>query len=236
MQIVDRVAYKIPADLPPRDVWLIDPFKEQLITPVDDRGLIRVDQLIADVKATIDPTYTWPGGLEVHHMYWFNSWYPNDKSVPAVENPAVFRNLAVHKALMPKIFEAWLHEITIPAQVPTLEVRRQRVLSWWTARKLFIAAQKTLTWEEQVRIRRMDVAAHPERVEEFEGTDVYGEAYMRQAMEDNFDRLIMHLVENEEIPPEFRLVTAEEPQAIVTELGSFASKKSLNLTPVIKAA
>lgn len=236
MQVVNRLAHKIPGGLPPPEVWLINPFREQLITPVDDRGLIIVDQLIADVKATIDPAYTWPGGTEIHHLYYLSSRYPDDKSVSPEDNPSVFRNLAVHKAVMPRIFEAWLHEIMIPAAVPTLEVRRNRVLSWWTARNLFKAAQEMLTWEERVRIRRLDVAVNPERVEEFEGVDIYGELYMRQIMEDNFDRLFSHLIKNEEIPPEFRLIKAEDPEAIVTELGRFASNKSLNLTQLIKAA
>ncbi len=196
-----------------------------------------MDQLISQVKATIDPTYTWPGDPETHHFYWHGNLYPNLRNLPADENPAVFRNIAYHKGLMPKVFEAWLHEVTLPVKVPSLEIRRHRVQSWWVACNLLKAARRSLTWEEQVHARRLDVAAHPDRVkEEFNGEDIIGEAYMRQTLEENFERFVTHLIQNEEIPPEFRLVETEEPHKIIENIGKFVARKSVNLVPLIKAA
>lgn len=239
MQAVDRWAAYGPSDLPPSDAWLIDPEKEKLVTPTDDRGLILIDPLIVAVKATVDPTYTWPGETEIHHFYWEAHWYPHDPELPHEDDLAIFRNLAPHKGVMPKIFEAWLHRITIPAAIPNLEVRRNRVKSWGVARKLFLAAQESLTWEDRARMRRLDVANHPDRVdEEFGGKDIIGERYMREVLTRNFERFERHLRENEQVPEEFRMVTAEEPHAVITELSRFVSRRSvaLNLTPVIKAA
>jgi hypothetical protein len=233
----DRWAAYGPSDLPPRDAWLVNPFDpkfEKLITPTDDRGLILIDQLIDDVKSTVDPTYTWPGNLEVHHFYFFDSWYPNLRELPAPDNPAIFRNLAIHKGLMPKVFEAWLHAITLPAEVPELEVRRHRVKAWWVAQNLFKSAKETLRWEELVASRRQLIVNQPDILKrEFNGSDEIGEAYMQEVMEKNFHRFEAHLKAHEAIPEEFRIIETEEPTKIISSLGRIVSKKSLQLTPVI---
>lgn len=75
--------------LPPRDVWLHDPKKDGLLeTPLNNRGLVDLDALVAGVKSTVDPSYDWTSTFnDVHHLQWYEARYPN----VADENGVNFR-------------------------------------------------------------------------------------------------------------------------------------------------
>src|SRR5262245_28604481 len=89
-----------PEALPPPDAILISS-DERIETPIDDRGLIDISQLIADIKATVDPDYKWLKKPDVHHFYWPRLFYPFAEEDQAV-NLRKFRNLPVHKGYMPR--------------------------------------------------------------------------------------------------------------------------------------
>lgn len=67
--------------LPPRELWLFTPGKdERLPTPLDERGLVDPAALLEIVKSTIDPAFTWESDEkpDAHHLYWEHNLYPND--------------------------------------------------------------------------------------------------------------------------------------------------------------
>src|SRR5215216_6283145 len=110
--------------LPPPDVWLHNPYKSDLIpTPVDERGLVDLRELIKVMKATVAPEYDWRSPFtDDHHLQWPNRWY---ESIPDSEyNPQRFRGLMISRADTPRVFHVWTHLITEPPPVPDDDIMR----------------------------------------------------------------------------------------------------------------
>ena len=102
--------------LPPEDVRLIDLSYlrcHKIPTPVDERGIVDTDRLIADVNATIDPSYRWSRQLSLDHLYWPGTWYDGTSI------GARFRQLTINKAIVPRVWENWKHAITEPPALPS---------------------------------------------------------------------------------------------------------------------
>ncbi len=215
--------------LPPIEVRLINP-AEKIPTPTDDRNLIDPQRLTTDVLSTVDPDYTWPKGLSVHHMYWPAANYPYNNKVEV--NPAHFRNLAVHKILVPRVFENWLHKITEEPPVPDPEVMHYRVEAWKVAKELFKTARGTVQWRRMAERRRIRLALDPTILRaEFNGEDVEGEQVMQTIFERNFRTLERQLRRQERIPAEFRLINSESsPESIAKTLGKLIVPGSLNFS------
>ena len=208
------------AYLPPIEFRRLAP-GEKIPTPTDERGLIEIDRLIADLNKTIDPAYEWPKGLSVHHFYWAGNKYPYVRDVTHAHNPAYFCNLPIHKGLLPRVFENYLHLITEEPPVPDQEVREYRVEAWQVAKDLFKSARKTIQWERRARRRRELVARNPAILaDEFNGEDIIGEEFMHTMLEKNFHQLERQMHRNARIPREFRLLDFEaSPRTIATALG-----------------
>ena len=137
--------------LPPRDMWRHDPFKDERIeTPVDSRGLVVLGQLIDQVVETVDPEYKWPlvPQSDIHHLYWHREWYPVVHERGQI-NRSFFRELSVHKALVPRVFHNWIHLVTKPPAVPDPEVMAYRIEAFQLARNLFRRAQAAIRTERE---------------------------------------------------------------------------------------
>lgn len=208
------------------------PIRERIPTPTDERGLIDIPALLEAVKATIDPEYQWPTDPSDHHFYWPEAAYPHDHE--GLVNPAWFRNLPIHKGRIPRVFENWLHEVTLPAPVPSTEVMHYRVESWRVAVHLFRSASKVVEWE-QLAARRAEYAdRNAESIGyDKEGNNI-GEQVMAGIIGRYFKGLDMHLERLGQVPPEFRLVEPNvSPQEIATRLGSLVLPRAMPLTNVI---
>lgn len=222
--------------LPPRQFQLRDPAKwEDMILPdeyTDDRGLIVPSQLIEAVKNSIDPSYVWPESLSIHHLYWPASWYPYDDNPDSRRSAGTFRQLPLHKALLPRVFENWLHVITVPPDVPDSETIQFRIDAWNVAQDLFQTARETIAHEKLARRRRAYVAANPHVLRaDFNGIDKIGEEYIQEEYERNFRGWDQILERYAEIPEEFRLVQIDQPvEFIAKSLGKLVAPKSLILT------
>lgn len=227
---IERTDYS----LPPPDARLINPYTDKFDTPLDERGLVDIATLISAVKATVDSDYEWSSGVSVHHFYWPGSNYPYDSS-SATYNKSTFRNLPIHKGLVLREFENWLHLTTLPPPMPDEEIRRHRVESWIVARDLFKMARKTVRWERQTRRRRELIAKNPHIVAEgFNGEDVIGEEIMQEILDKNFRGFERQLHRNERIPAEFRLVRLDTtPDKIARRLGQVVMPRTLLLAKMI---
>lgn len=214
--------------LPPQDAWLIDP-EEKIETPTDDRGLIDVDRLIVDVKATVDPSYTWRGDSKVHHLYWPASIYPYGEVQSQPSTAHVFRNLPVNKALIPRVFENWLHKITTPPEVPDEEVMRNQIDAWDIAKHLFASGRDIVANQRLARRRRAFIAANPHVLRaDFNGEDIIGEEYIQSEFDRCFNGLDMHQARYDESHPDFRLVDIDvSTRRVMAELGSIVVPGSL---------
>lgn len=226
--------------LPPRDAWLIDPHKDKLDTTTDDRGLVIVPDLIQAVKETIDPTYEWSstGPNDRHHLYWPETAYSRWNSPLGIGDPATFRNLPIHIALVPRVFHNWLHTITRPPELPGAEIMALRVESWRVARGLFIAARKVYAHERLAYKRRENIANNAIQLrDDCEGEDAIGEEYIQDVFAKNFTSWEYQYERNEKLPEEFRVHGIEDarPAELAKPLGKLVGPRALYLVPTIAA-
>jgi hypothetical protein len=230
--------------LPPRDVWLFDPYAaaNKLETPVDERGLIDPHTLIRAIKSTVEPSYSWPTDqLSVHHLYFHRDWYGYPSAGPYARS---FRELSVHKVLVPKIFENWVHLITNPADIPSQEVMQSRIESWSISRHLFKSVRSVVNWERRGVARERSIAEGViELPAEFNGEDEIGKAYLEDVINHHFKGLQIHMNRLEQVPPEFRFiepnhdVTREQikRQEFARQLGKMVGPKALPMVAAVAA-
>jgi hypothetical protein len=219
---------------PPRDTWLVNPDTDKIDTPVDDRGFVDVDRLIQAVKATIDPSYQWPDKINEHHFYWEEEWY-HSQLIGA--RALHFRELPVHKALLPIEFHCWLHRITIPPDVPDPELIRIRNMSWGVAKDLFNSSREYVRFEKRVRRRAELIERKPEILPvHFGGIDRAGQEYIEQMSQKHFEGIRMTLDRLDLIPEEDRFVDIDaEPHEIAATLGRIIVPVAMKLTNAIAA-
>jgi hypothetical protein len=222
--------------LPPPDARLIDPNKEKIKTPVDERGLVIVGDLIDVVKETIDPDYICRGMTSIHHIYWPEAWYLHPANVDEV-NAAAFRDLPIHKARLPRIFENWLHLVTLPPPKPSPEVMQYRLEAWEVAVDLFNTASGIVLNEKRMRRRAVRVANSPEILNSsFGGEDREAKRYFQEEFRSHLDGWHMHLQRLHNLPKEFRLIDPpDNPGAIATNLGKLVRPEALLLTRTVAA-
>lgn len=194
--------------LPPRRLWLFDPTKEPelLPTPVDERGLVDMIGLIALMKTTVAPGYDWASPfVDEHHLQWPNRIYEKGDEY----SPHSFRNLAISKVRVPRIFHNWVHRITEPPPVPSEEVMRYRIDVQRVAIALFQEVKNSKT-----AARR-------------QGLDDEG---LEQLLIKRFDSFATHFEAAKQIPKEFQLIDFEHQELqttadmvrIGTKLGRFS--------------
>ncbi len=221
--------------LPPLGARLINPSKEKIQTPIDDRGLVDVPKLIQVVQETIHPEFRWTWPLNVHHFYWHEADYPYEKEFGTINNPSTFRELPINKGLLPKVFHNWLHLVTIPPPKPSPEVMNYRVEAWTVARSLFRNMQGSVQWERKASRRVGFLEHNPGTLDEkLNGEDIYGKAVMVDTLDTYFRGAEYHIRRLDQIPEDFRLFDPDQPrQILATQLGQLVVPRQLrSLIPV----
>ncbi len=216
--------------LPPRDAWLIDPEKTKLATPVDSRGLVIPEELIETVKSTIAADYDWPRHLSIHHLYYEGYLY---KSTIRQS----FRELPINKALLPRVFENWLHKVMVPPEVPTEEVMLQRMESWHVAKSLFKSVRKMTVWERRARRRAQLLRDCPDILPpEYGQEDIIGQEYFDSIMETHFKGIEHGLDRLRSLPAEMRLIDPNaSDEDLKKGLGKLVVPQALQLVDLVAA-
>lgn len=196
-----------PKQLPPRTLWLYDPFTQGAIpTPTDELGFVDLEALIRQTKQTVDPTYNWQSELnDEHHVYWPNAWYDE---LPYQAVPAqVFRNLEANKIRVPRMFHNWLHVTTEPPEPPCEEHMRHHLDAHHAVRALHRSVRES----RDLFNRRWQ---RPGLIEN-------GERYYLQAFDEARQRL-------DEVPDEFRpFELPDKAPSSLEELPEIARKLKL---------
>lgn len=208
-------AFIVPTThLPPRELWLYDPTaeKELLPTPLDERGLVDMIGLIALMKSTVAPGYEWDSSFtDVHHLQWPGRWY-GSVEVPEL-SPHSFRNLAISKVRVPRVFHNWVHRTTEPPILPSEEVMHYRIDAQRVAISLF---QQVRSSKTAARKRGLD------------------EAGLEQLLIRRFNTFSAVFEEAKQAPREFQLLDYSQYELrdiddmvrIGTKLGKFAITES----------
>lgn len=205
---------------PPADVRLI-PSGEKFTTPVDDRGIVRENELIKTVQDTVMPGYEWRGRPNVHHLYWESSWY-RDNTLFSQQHQRLFRSfvdLPVHKLYLPTEFHNYLHTVTEPVEPPDPDVMHMRVEGWNVAMRLFKNADgidHTLYHAEH-RARRFE--RDPSFVDKRNnGVDLAAARWYVEMMRKHFTGIHRRIGELERVPEEFRFVDPLQVESIFDDV------------------
>ena len=171
----ERVAHDFRSALPPREIWIHDPDVDGLLdTPLDGRGLADLDQLITLTKETVHESFDWVSLFsDVHHLQWYAHRYPFSDTKDQLVNFGEFRELVNRKTYIPRVAHNWIHRITLPPPVPSIEVMQysieaQRVaMSLSRTASLAVRLTRMKGIPEQSLIKRLD--------QEFEKYNLYFE-------------------------------------------------------------
>ena len=119
----ERLDPTLLSSLPPRETWAHNPETQGLLpTPVDERGLVDLDALVATVRSTVEPGHQWESPFnDVHHLQWESNRYTSRKKAERMFMND-FRQLSSRKAFVPRQFHNWVHRVTEPSPVPDTEV------------------------------------------------------------------------------------------------------------------
>ena len=175
--------------LPPRDAWTWSAEQGLLETPLDQKGLVDLDALVALGKITVESGYDWSSSFnDVHHLQWPQGAYVGDAPVVAQD----FRELVRRKAYVPRQFHNWLHYITLPPPLPTEEAMRCSIHAERTARSLAATAQLA------VKLTRMkDIP----------------ENKLLERLKEEFDHYTLYIENARLVPEEFQLLRLAEVEA-----------------------
>ena len=197
--------------LPPEEVRLWEGSRDGLLdTPVDECGLVDLDELVQLGKELVVPGYDWSSPFnDVHHLQWPKSQYARDDIRHA------FREQVQRKAYLPRRFHNWLHLVTLPPALPSEEAMRNSIAAEKTARALAATAERA------VRLTRKKGVS---------------EAQLARRLEEAFDTYTLYVENAREVPEEFQLVKLEEIEAnTVDEMlaaNRHLGKRALHLIPV----
>lgn len=197
--------------LPPEDarLWRAD-LHAKLETPLDELGLVDLDELVRLGTGTVATDYDWTSLFnDVHHLQWPAASYAAD------ELNHEFRELFRRKAFIPRQFHNWLHLITLPPPAPSHEIMRHSIEGERTARALAATAQLA------VRLTRMRGIPEHKLVER---------------LEQQFENYQLYVENARLVPREFQLLRLEEVEARNVEemlaVNKRLGKLALHLVPI----
>jgi hypothetical protein len=163
VDVSEEVTNSYIQGLPPYE-WRLPQFRtrggiaeNKIETPVDEWGLVDVDELVRRVKATMLPGYTWGGGSDRHHIGWPHAGYTAADASEADNIANSFRDLPMNKIWIPRIFHNWIHVVTSPPPMPSREVMSAYIDEWLVVRGFFNSVRDTMTtmrYYERIRLER----------------------------------------------------------------------------------
>jgi hypothetical protein len=207
----------VTGSLPPPDVWLINP-KEDIVPTHFIGEILDTDRLLADVEATIDPSFVWPPEDNEHHYLWPARFYPMGDNLELTAIKKV-RDLSVSKVRLPIMFHDWLHQVTLPPPVLSQQAAEQRLRAWHNTQTLFNIARRAIHKYEKLGGETLD----PQDSTVIAPDVIYG--MMGREHRRGWSRRVEDL---RGMSPEFRIVEfTDDPQQLIRSLGHLLTKDGL---------
>ena len=207
--------------LPPREVWLINPYVDKIDTPLNQHGLVDQKKLVAELRATVDASYTWPSlSFNPHHFQWAAEKYGRDALPLTGVVPASARDIPPLKGRLPRVLENWLHIVSLEPPVPEEEVLYYSLEAWQVAKGLFECGSDNSIWQRRDKRRKRMLNEKPTIRQRYDGTDKDGDGFLGMVQEGNQRAYDLYLERLNKIPPEFRLVQPEtSPKRVGDKVG-----------------
>jgi hypothetical protein len=123
--------------------------KYAIPTPTFPNGIVDHQQLIADVSALVSESYHWRAPFfDEHHLHWEGQYYHPDLHGDSTI-PKQFRDLNIHKLWIPREFHDFIHTVTLPPDVPQLEVMAESVDEYRHKEYMYTISSEVITLRER---------------------------------------------------------------------------------------
>ncbi len=198
------------------------PPAEKIETPLNHLGLVDAQATVEALRSSVD--HNWVEYSDTHHLYWPANRYPKKQ----IERQ--FRELPIHKIMLPRDFHDYLHITTEPPPIPDKELMYYQVLSYEAVKSMFDAARLVIQKqrEKDRLLGRLPTG------------NVHGGISSRQkAISTNKKQFEQALEVFDSVPPEGRIVsidTNENLGKIAQSLAVVALKPKQSYAPVLLAA
>ena len=155
---------------------------------------MRQDALIRNVIELAPAGYKWRGPRTMHHLYWASENYKQ----PNLFNDRMdvmrrFRELPVHKVMLPSEFHNFLHEVTTQVETPSSDVMRRRIAGWVLSAPLLRIISSLEDSIDLWHGRKEDVEANPDRLpERYNGIDIACKEWYSDTLSRHFRGLEHH--------------------------------------------
>ena len=224
---------------------------ERIVPAVDDRGLIKIHELVETVNETFfHKDYDWPYSPDDpttrpddHHFYFTANTYRarenNDSLIPLL-----FRNLPVHIGWMPRQFHTTIHDfVEIPTK-PCFDVMADFVQSYNLAHNVFLrlikeadltkeasAQFKSLINDDSLSKRSLSRRSKQVKLE-----------FMRSFFEEHFSAYSESVNTWQEMPVSEKQIlsipeiSSRRPKDVIRKLGKYATKRHIDFVELLKTA
>lgn len=243
--------------LPPPEAWrqpdrwldlstgLMKPAKRHQPHPTDNKGLVVIPDVIAELKDLFWDDYEWEVDQndqqlrpDNHHTYFTKTDYQpinNDDSLI----PYLFREQQSNLARIPRQTHNVWHDRYDKPPKPSQKVMYEYIEEHIVIREALInlvrAAKHTTELYGTFPMRREDVARHPERIN-YREEDSIAEEYLRNKFNARFSYYRSALDEFRGIPqldviyPDLAEID-EKPKVVAAKLGAFVTRRAVNFLP-----
>jgi hypothetical protein len=126
-------------------------FKENFAipTPILANGIVDHKKLVDNVRNLVSSDYRWSAPFfDEHHLHWREYYYN-----PGLHNestiPKQFRDLNIHKLWIPREFHDFIHAVTLPPDVPDLDVMTESVRQYRQNEYMYTITSEVITLRER---------------------------------------------------------------------------------------
>jgi hypothetical protein len=118
-------------------------------TPTLPNGIVDHQKLVEDVSALVSSQYRWRAPFfDEHHLHWkgyyYNPGLHGDSTIPKQ-----FRDLNIHKLWIPREFHDFIHAVTIPPDVPHMDVMAESVEQYRHKEYMYTISSEVITLRER---------------------------------------------------------------------------------------
>jgi hypothetical protein len=249
--------------LPPLEAWkrpdkwmdistgLAKPFISKFVLPTDDRGFLDIDEavdFVADEFFWSD--YDWPTSRDDqkiapsdHHFYHTAAKY-NPEFHEGNVIPSRFRELPPLIGRMPRQFHNAFHDFIAEPAMPDMDAMEEYYKGYLLAHQAFknlIVTAKNTSHASHMFTQRQR-SLQEGGIEPKDPSDMVAKEMMKDFFSKHFKLYsqsvddIMTLPQRSLIVPDIKEVYQHKPHIVIKKIGKYMAQKSIDYTPILRAA
>jgi len=249
--------------LPPLEAWKrpdkwinvrtgkAKPFRSKFVLPTDDRGFLNPDQVVDYVDDMLFwKDYDWPFSRndpqtapDDHHFYHTEADYSLSRN-NGNPIPSLFRELPTVVGRMPRQFHNAIHDFTAKPEMPDMDAMEEYYNSYHLAHQAFknLIVSATMTTQASRMFTEHQLAVSNRDDVLIDADDIVAQEMMKDFFSKHFAEysrsvdLVMSLPQRSLIVPDSEKLHQYKPHVVIKKVGKYMLQKSINYTPILRAA